>query len=35
VQSAEVEFSLKTRDHQHIEDIILALSDHGFSASKV
>lgn len=35
VQSAEVEFSLKTRDHQHIEDIISALSDNGFATSKV
>jgi len=35
IQHVNVEFSLKTRDHQHVEDVILALSDHGFSASKV
>ncbi|MBT6184026.1 MAG: pyridoxal-phosphate dependent enzyme, partial [Betaproteobacteria bacterium] len=35
IQRVDVEFSLKTRDHQHIEDIILALSKSGFTAVKV
>ena len=35
IQSVDVEFSLKTRDHQHVEDIISTLTDNGFTASKV
>ncbi|MDC1312159.1 threonine ammonia-lyase [Burkholderiales bacterium] len=30
IQSTEVAFSIKTRDHQHIEDIIRVLSENGY-----
>ena len=35
IQSVDVEFSLKTRDHQHVEDIISTLTENGFTANKV
>jgi threonine dehydratase len=35
IQRVDVEFSLKTRDHQHIDDVISSLEKNGFPAYKV
>ena len=35
IQSTEVAFSIKTRDHQHIEDIIRVLGENGYMVTNL